>query len=78
MFSFFKARSKTIATFAMCGFSNISSIGIQIGGLGAMAPERKRDIAIVAFRAMVAGSVACFLTACVAGKKINNLITRMH
>ena len=57
-----------IATYALCGFSNIGSIGVMIGALGAMAPSRKRDITKVVVRAMIAGNVACFMTACIAGK----------
>ncbi|KAL7643740.1 UNVERIFIED_CONTAM: hypothetical protein RMT77_005746 [Armadillidium vulgare] len=60
-------RSEIIATYALCGFSNIASIGIQIGALGSLVPERRSDLAQIAFRAMITGSVACFLTACVAG-----------
>ena len=63
-------RSKAIATYALCGFSNPASIGIQIAGLGTMAPNRRGDLAKVAFRAFCAGSMACFLTACVAGALI--------
>jgi CNT family concentrative nucleoside transporter len=60
-------RSTAIATYALCGFSNFSSIAIQIGGIGAMAPERKTDLARLGLRAMVAGSLACFQTATIAG-----------
>jgi CNT family concentrative nucleoside transporter len=60
-------RSFTIATFALCGFANFSSIGIQIGGIGALAPSRRHDLARLGFRAMVAGTLANFLTATIAG-----------
>ncbi|KAK0058302.1 solute carrier family 28 member 3 [Biomphalaria pfeifferi] len=60
-------RSVVLATYALCGFSNLSSMGIQLGALGAMAPERKSDMSKIVFRAMLAGNVACFLTACSAG-----------
>ena len=60
-------RSATIATYALCGFSNFSSIAIQIGGIGGIAPERKQDLARLGLRAMVAGSLACFQTATIAG-----------
>lgn len=60
-------RSQIIATYALCGFSNFSSIAIQIGGIGSMAPERKADLARLGLRAMVAGSLACFQTAVIAG-----------
>ena len=61
------ARSQVIATYALCGFSNFSSIAIQIGGIGGIAPERKHDLARLGLRAMVAGSLACFQTATIAG-----------
>src|SRR5213594_3666216 len=59
--------SFTIATFALCGFANVSSVGIQIGGIGALAPERKHDLARLGFRAMIAGTLANFLSATLAG-----------
>lgn len=60
-------RSVVISTYALCGFSNISSIGIMLGALGAMAPRRQTALAQVVVRAMIAGNVACFMTACIAG-----------
>ena len=60
-------KSFTIATFALCGFANFSSIGIQIGGIGALAPERRHDLARLGLRAMLAGTYANFLTATIAG-----------
>jgi CNT family concentrative nucleoside transporter len=60
-------RARVISTYALCGFSNFSSIAIQIGGIGALAPERKSELAQLGLRAMVAGSLACFQTATVAG-----------
>jgi len=63
-------RSQIISTYALCGFSNIGSIGIQIGGIGAMAPQRQGDLARLSVRAMIAGSLACFMTACIAGMLI--------
>lgn len=60
-------RSRVIATYALCGFANFSSIAIQIGGIGAMAPERKQDLARLGLRAMIAGSLATFQTATIAG-----------
>ncbi len=60
-------KSFTIATFALCGFANFSSIGIQIGGIGALAPERRHDLARLGVRAMLAGTFANFLTATIAG-----------
>ena len=60
-------RSFTIATFALCGFANLSSIGIQIGGIGALAPNRRDDLAKLGFRAMIAGTMANFLSAAIVG-----------
>jgi CNT family concentrative nucleoside transporter len=60
-------KSFTIATFALCGFANFSSIGMQIGGIGALAPERRHDLARLGLRAMLAGTLANFLTATIAG-----------
>jgi len=60
-------KSFTIATFALCGFANFSSIGIQIGGIGALAPTRRHDLARLGFRAMLAGTLANFVTATIAG-----------
>jgi CNT family concentrative nucleoside transporter len=60
-------RSFVIASFALCGFANFSSIGIQLGGLGALAPERRHDLAHLGFRALLAGTLANFLSACIAG-----------
>jgi CNT family concentrative nucleoside transporter len=60
-------RSFTIATFALCGFANFSSIAIQIGGIGALAPSRKSDLARLGLRAMAAGTLANFMSACIAG-----------
>eukprot|EP00913_Durusdinium_trenchii_P034220 g32025.t1 len=60
-------KAEVIATYALCGFSNFASIGIQVGGLSVLAPSRKQDFARLALRAMVTGSVACFMTGCIAG-----------
>jgi CNT family concentrative nucleoside transporter len=60
-------RSFTIATFALCGFANFGSIGIQIGGLGALAPSRRRDLARLGFKAMLAGTMANLMSACIVG-----------
>jgi CNT family concentrative nucleoside transporter len=60
-------RSFTITTFALCGFANFGSIGIQLGGIGALAPERRADLARLGFRALLAGTLANFLSACIAG-----------
>jgi CNT family concentrative nucleoside transporter len=61
------ARSFTIATYALCGFANLSSIAIQIGGIGALAPTRKSDLARLGLRAVAAGTMANFMSACIAG-----------
>ncbi|KFV01651.1 Solute carrier family 28 member 3, partial [Pterocles gutturalis] len=60
-------RSEVIATYALCGFANFGSLGLVIGGLTSSAPSKKKEIAGGVFRAMIAGTVACFMTACVAG-----------
>ncbi len=60
-------RTQVIMTYALCGFANFSSIGIQLGGIGGIAPERSKDLARLGFRAMLGGTLAAFMTACVAG-----------
>jgi CNT family concentrative nucleoside transporter len=60
-------RSVVISSFALCGFANISSIGIQLGGIGALAPERRHDLARLGVRALFAGTLANYLSACIAG-----------
>ena len=60
-------RSRIILSYALCGFANLGSIGIQLGGIGGIAPARRGDLAKLAFRALLAGSFACFLTANIAG-----------
>ena len=60
-------RSVVIASFALCGFANISSIGIQLGGIGALAPERRHDLARLGVRALLAGTLANYLSASIAG-----------
>src|ERR1051326_7823306 len=60
-------RSLTIATYALCGFANLSSIAIQIGGIGALAPTRKSDLARLGLKAVAAGTMANFMSACIAG-----------
>jgi CNT family concentrative nucleoside transporter len=64
-------RSFTIATFALCGFANFSSIGIQIGGIGALAPNRRGDLARFGLRAMLAGTMANLMSASIAGMLIS-------
>jgi CNT family concentrative nucleoside transporter len=60
-------RTFTIATFALCGFANLSSIGIQIGGIGALAPNKRGELARLGFRAMIAGTMANLMSASIAG-----------
>ncbi len=60
-------RSFTIATYALCGFANLGSIAILIGGLGTLVPERRKDFATLGFKSMLAGMLACFMTATIAG-----------
>ena len=60
-------RTAIIASYALCGFANFGSIGIQIGGLSSIAPERRKDLATLAFKAMIGGALASWITACIAG-----------
>jgi CNT family concentrative nucleoside transporter len=60
-------KSFVIATYALCGFANLSSIAIQVGGLGALAPSRKSDVARLGLKAVAAGTMANFMSACIAG-----------
>jgi len=60
-------RAFTLATYALCGFANFSSIAIQVGGIGSLAPERRAEMARLGFRAMIGGLLACYLTATIAG-----------
>lgn len=62
-----KPRSVIIATYALCGFSNFSSIAIQIGGIGTIAPERRQDLAALGIKSLIGGTLACLMTACIAG-----------
>ena len=60
-------QSQLIATYALCGFANFSSIAIQIGGIGGLAPSRRPDLARLGLRAVLGGSIATFMTATIAG-----------
>jgi len=60
-------RSQAIMTYALSGFANFGAIGIQIGGIGGIAPDRRSDIARLGLRAMIGGAIACSMTACIAG-----------
>jgi CNT family concentrative nucleoside transporter len=60
-------RSAVIATYALCGFAHVASVAVFVGGVSALVPERTRDLARLGVRALVAATLACLLTACVAG-----------
>ena len=60
-------KSFVIATYALCGFANLSSVAIQVGGIGALAPSRKSDLARLGMKAVAAGTMANFMSACIAG-----------
>ncbi len=60
-------RSTIITTYALCGFSNFSSIAIQLGGIGTMAPEKRPILAAYGLKALIGGTLACYMTACIAG-----------
>ena len=65
-------RSIVVATYALCGFANPGSMGVQIATLSAMAPQRKSDFARVAFRAFISGSAACFKNSI---SSVNNILS---
>ena len=60
-------RAITITTYALCGFANFSSIAIQLGGIGGLAPSRRQDLAKLGVQSLIGGTLACFMTACIAG-----------
>jgi nucleoside permease NupC len=62
-------KSVVIATYALCGFSNFGSVGIQIASLSALCPSKQKVFSEIASMAMIGGTLACFMTACIAGKK---------
>ncbi|XP_077417444.1 solute carrier family 28 member 3-like [Vanacampus margaritifer] len=64
---YISVHSETIATYALCGFSNIASLGMSVAAIASMAPERLSEISSCGVRSLIAGSVSCFVTACVAG-----------
>ena len=64
---FITHKSKIIATYALCGFANFASIGIQLGGIGAIAPGQRTNLAKFGVKALIGGTIACFLTATIAG-----------
>ena len=67
---FISPKTAIIASYALCGFANISSIGIQIGGIGGIAHDRRHDLARIAPKALIAGALASFMTATIAGMLI--------
>jgi CNT family concentrative nucleoside transporter len=64
------AKTLVITSFALCGFANFSSIAIQVGGIGELAPSRRKDLAALGFKALVAGTLASYLSATLAGMLI--------
>jgi CNT family concentrative nucleoside transporter len=60
-------KTLVITSFALCGFANFSSIAIQVGGIGELAPSRRKDLATLGFKALVAGTLASYLSATLAG-----------
>lgn len=66
-------RASIICTYALCGYANPGSVGIQLACFSSLCPERKKDVASVIFRAFVAGSFACFFTACFAGALLSSI-----
>jgi CNT family concentrative nucleoside transporter len=60
-------RAVVISTYALCGFANFSSIAIQLGGIGGLAPDRRGDLAKLGMKSLIGGTLACFMTACIAG-----------
>jgi len=60
-------RAQIITTYALCGFANFSSIAIQVGGISVLAPERRKDLASLGIKSLIGGTLACFMTACIAG-----------
>jgi len=63
----FQERSVRLSEFALCGFANFSSMGIQLGALGVMAPDRRPELSVIVWRALFTGICASLLNACVAG-----------
>jgi len=64
-------KSITMATFMLCGFANLTSIGIQIGGIGVLAPAQRKNLSEMGFKAMIAGTVVSLISACFAGALIS-------
>ena len=68
--AFYEERSMIIATYILCGFANFASIGIQIGGIGVLAPDRRVDLSKLGILALIAGTLACLFTATIVGMLI--------
>ena len=66
-YDFFQVQGEVIATYAVCNFANIGSVGMNLGSFGALAPSRTSDLAKVCLWALLAGNMASFMTACIAG-----------
>ena len=64
-------KSITMATFMLCGFANLTSIGIQIGGIGVLAPGQRKNLSKLGFKAMIAGTIVSLISACFAGALIS-------
>jgi CNT family concentrative nucleoside transporter len=60
-------RSINISIYALCGFANFSSIAIQVGGIGSLVPGRRKEFAKLGVKCLIGGTLACFMTACIAG-----------
>ena len=71
LFGFDQERSLAITSFAICGFSNVASIGIMMGALIGMIPERKSELSELVIRAILVGNITSFMTACFSGKALN-------
>jgi CNT family concentrative nucleoside transporter len=67
---FTSERSVILSTYMLCGFANIASIGIQIGGIGVLAPSRRKDLSELSIKALIAGTVASLYTAAIVGLMI--------
>jgi CNT family concentrative nucleoside transporter len=64
---YLEPKTIAIASFALCGFANFSSIAIQVGGIGQLAPERRADLAKLGFKALICGTLASYMSATIAG-----------
>jgi concentrative nucleoside transporter, CNT family len=62
-----QSKSMVIATYALCGFANFASIGIQIGGISILAPNQRQTLSELGIKSLIGGTIACFMVACIAG-----------